>query len=806
MKKNILVTVIVVLGFLFCNAQSGTFNQLKIGGRTITTIATDTTLSGNSDASLPTQKAVKKYVDKLKTYVQAKDDYGAKADGSTNDSAALVNLINANIDVDLGGLTYKFTGSYITPANRKIKNGTIIFGSDASFIRFGAGCIVENINFVGTLTSKQQFVHTYNGVASYFASPTYQDYAGTTISGSDFTKSLTGNILSINLPSGLTGALARQVVSSNITLNYNKRYIITIDDNFITGNGVGSMSFVKTDASGNELATYMQHDDTKTQLYLDSASYLKIKIANARHDHTKLNLTATYDLSKIHIYELVNDLGSVNKTWNLEAGTNVSIYADSVTVQNCTFTMMKFAALKVVTGNYNKVVNNTVKWCIGGFTTQQAKSNTVSNNNIDLNFKDDAGALIPSAFAIRNHGISASQETDDVYIGNYINGASWAIELPPYGNLSRNTVASNNTINAVYCGISMASVNATVDGNIINLTPLGGVGIELPFSDSASVTNNAVRIAASPLNNYGIAGSGSGLEGVVIRGNYVKANTGIHFAAPVVTGKNIIINGNTIDYRNDGIYTNIGLNITNNQFKSYNRFSQNGLAPTSAFNLQTSFYAVNAYNNVVDGAGAYCVIVTTPQLTDISNNTFNSFTGNYTDIYTTGTTSFNQSPKYTNNVIVMPTSTPFALQGSTNAGSAFKFYGNISNPSGNVSLINTMQNLPTTNLALLQNNISNVSKIVGAGSTPTISNGTITSRSTDIAGVITFTTTGSAGSQTVVTFNTAYSVAPIVTLTAAASQANFNPYVTATTTGFTVFFRDTPTGGSSYSFNYQVVQ
>lgn len=107
-----------------------------------------------------------------------------------------------------------------------------------------------------------------------------------------------------------------------------------------------------------------------------------------------------------------------------------------------------------------------------------------------------------------------------------------------------------------------------------------------------------------------------------------------------------------------------------------------------------------------------------------------------------------------------------------------------------------------------------------SGSAPTIAAGanngtspptpTISTNSNDLSGQLNFGTgtTPGSGAQTVVTFNTAFSVAPHVTLTPVNSASAVNFYVTSTTGGFTVNFVSAPTGGqgaTTFAYFYHVL-
>jgi len=97
-----------------------------------------------------------------------------------------------------------------------------------------------------------------------------------------------------------------------------------------------------------------------------------------------------------------------------------------------------------------------------------------------------------------------------------------------------------------------------------------------------------------------------------------------------------------------------------------------------------------------------------------------------------------------------------------------------------------------------------------AGTSPTAA--TLTN-ACDISGQINFSTGSGAwasGDQVDITFHTAYGVAPFVTLTpanatAATAATTVMPYVTSSTTGFSINFVNADTSSNSYVWNYHVL-
>ena len=96
-----------------------------------------------------------------------------------------------------------------------------------------------------------------------------------------------------------------------------------------------------------------------------------------------------------------------------------------------------------------------------------------------------------------------------------------------------------------------------------------------------------------------------------------------------------------------------------------------------------------------------------------------------------------------------------------------------------------------------------------AGLSGTTSARSITTNSTDVAGMISFTSTSTPGSagQVTVTFNSPYSTPPIVVLTAANRNAGGRVvYATSTTDDFTVGMDTAPAASTVYEYYYHVIE
>lgn len=124
-----------------------------------------------------------------------------------------------------------------------------------------------------------------------------------------------------------------------------------------------------------------------------------------------------------------------------------------------------------------------------------------------------------------------------------------------------------------------------------------------------------------------------------------------------------------------------------------------------------------------------------------------------------------------------------------------------------LTAINSLLTIKNGHFESQQTVAPSIATTINAG---TLSDAVMETGSSDMAGAFIINTTNSglsAGAQATVTFNETFSSKPRVVITAAsANAASRSFYVIATNTGFTIHFTQAPVAGSSYTYNYMVIE
>jgi hypothetical protein len=627
--------------------------------------------------------------------------YGAHANGVNDDTETFMALATAGAILNLGGASYRISGANVLPSDVTLNGpGTLLFTNDSDYLRFGARNKIRGVTFVGTLSSETQLAYVQQGIQTLFSSPTYEDYAKATLDGSDFTHTFSTPNLTVALPSALTTALGRLVVSSTLALSPSNRYCIWIDEGFVTGDAALPLQVFTVDNGGVE--TQFDYQSRGSWVTFEGVYGVRFKVGCARHDHTKLNLSSTFDLSKVTVLRCINDSATLSMSAAVEDGSQVGVYnVDSVVVEDCDFRMMKGASCKFVNSKRSKFRKNRLFYCLGGVTSQASVGTVISHNDLDLRVLCGTD-LMPSGVAIRNHGVtigsnSGAAEASCRVFSNTIDGASWAVENAELGNVATRTMVIGNDINAVHCGVSNCSTRGNTSKNDITLTPLGLYGIELPTADYAKACNNTVYQECPAGASYGIGASKGNMRLVVV-GNTLRANIGINITLSTGTQSDhaISVSGNDIEFWTSAVYsTTGGCRIQKNQARCQGRFSMLGLGAQPTIYLSTSFYENSIVENELDGAGAYLIYSANQQYLPIRRNVFKSFTGNFCDVLLACNSSTATYPKIVGNEWHTPASNPLSvISGSVNASSIFTLKDNIQHTLTGATLVRNIFNIP----------------------------------------------------------------------------------------------------------------
>ncbi|WP_166671854.1 NosD domain-containing protein [Methylosinus sp. sav-2] len=400
---------------------------------------------------------------------------------------------------------------------------------------------VDGVKFGGWIAQTDQYSVFKTGVHGDFASPSYNNGASA-VDGSDFSHSLVGSMLTLSLGAAFWNALTtRNVVSSMISLDPTKRYVIDIKAGFYSGDGGNGVQFTTYDAGGAEIGEYAPADSSSYYSVISGASGMKVRVGVTSWYNTALDLSCVYDLSKIVIYKIENDLAAFSLATPTEDSSPILISnSKRPIIRDCQFDLIPAAAAIFVGCVDVEASGNTVTRCFGGIsaTTSTGKTKIVGNK-IDLRFGVVGGGSLGQRF-LRTHGVQASGSSDVEASRNTINGASWGIEILHYNDAYRHDVVGN-TIEAEYCGISGVS---------------GGWTAQFPNI----IKSNTVKVSGSAI--MGIEAAIGAAQGVrsVIEDNTVLWNDLCQFGAGVALSAGS--QNFDVRVRRNTIFAPIGVNAT----------------------------------------------------------------------------------------------------------------------------------------------------------------------------------------------------------------------------------------------------
>jgi len=433
----------------------------------------------------------------------------------------------------------------------------------------GTNCVLRNMGFVGrlaltgitrgamvdcaitgNLSSEVQYATTALTFASYFgtAGQSYSD-GSVAVDGSDFTRSLSGSVLSVTLSNtaSLLGntRYARYVVSDAIPLDPAKRYVLSFGTGFMGGVGGARPMVLLFDAAGNPLESGQgntpahmfdpngEWQNSAFTAFITGASSMRLALGAFRNYSTVLGLTATWDLSKIALYSAVNDMASFAPTGNYTPTmqTQVAIsQCTDFTIQNCLFSMIDRTCVTLASCNSTVVSQCRFRFVIQGVVDNNGVGNSIVDNDFDLRLRTTGGALIGSR-AFRARAIGGSGATKAVYSRNIMRGASWAVESLP-NDPAKTLTVNDNVIEAEFVGLSLACCDYVARGNRILLASDARFGIEAP-GDNPGLTPSYGNCRAVIENNdirwsdfAGYAGFGiSAAEAAsaLVKGGFIRA-------------------------------------------------------------------------------------------------------------------------------------------------------------------------------------------------------------------------------------------------------------------------------------------
>ena len=464
--------------------------------------------------------------------------------------------------VNLAGGRFTVSGVTYLPAGTTINGpGEILFANDVAILSVTTNTNINNVTFTGTLSDPRQFTLIHDGVAALFASATFID------SGFGMTSPISGGVMSINLNNGTQ----RQVISQLIPLDSSRKYAVRVMPGFASGSGHMPMVLERCNSGGTELGEF-NPQDVGVWLSIVNTEALKIKVGAVRLAGTPTGQIAAFDLTKIKIYEVINDFSALIGGSPHQNTSNIFIGGASPTFTDCRFRRMKFAPAKVVVGTDAQFIRPIVRSSLGCISSQGSDRTIIEDMNSDIRATDQHGNLVPTGIAARNHNIlysgnpSQGAEIDSKVVRGVFTGASWSFECPENGFVSEGIDLDGLKITAEHCGISNCSTNGETTNCDVRMHPLGYIGIEIPTANGAQVVNNRIYQDSVARQGHGVAAS-NGNIGAVIDNNWIHTGVGIQITHPANTciDRSISVRGNTIYYSVNALAYNVGgINFENN--------------------------------------------------------------------------------------------------------------------------------------------------------------------------------------------------------------------------------------------------
>lgn len=624
------------------------------------TIGTYDNVPGANDFSslaAPTSSSLIGYLptgtNAVATTVQAKlreivsiADFGAVGDwnGSTGtDNTALIqNALNSgatSIEIPNDG-TYAWNGALIVPSNVSLFGGQMFAISVAATIRMtGSNSVVRDVEFSGTM-SDAQYVSTISSATSYFSSSSVLTDENFTPIGTLGAGKISVNALTL-VPFVDTGATTTRVLSSKFTLNVAKRYVIDIENDVVTSGYIASqIKFRAYDAGGNLIvgsasqtvdangvynytlpATYASGN----YLFLENAAFLEVSFAVSRLAEQVAGNSCVFDMSKIKVYELINDFATLAKVSNDDFYV-VSAEGTNNTIQNCTFKNLPSLGARARSSVNARLLNNTAFNCLSGFNVTNT-SNTMLYGNLAIASFENLGQR-----AFRYKGFGGIDAPGLQIINNVSDGYFWGYEI--ISSASPLTMldcsVQNNVSNSIATAFSFGGYTNTIfSGNSGNIGELGEYVFEFPGQNTnCSISNNTFLSTNQHGPSFGIAGFGAEAlnPNTKISNNTITAGTGIYgiIVAPNTINdyQGIVISGNTINYSALGIFSNIGgILITENTLRALNIGSNNEFVRAACYVVGNSYiYPATISNNSIVTLDGYALTGNNVRLVNIFDN------------------------------------------------------------------------------------------------------------------------------------------------------------------------------------------
>jgi hypothetical protein len=455
---------------------------------------------------------------------------------------------------------------------------------------------------------------------------------------------ISGNNLTLGLFSD-TGNSQTRVLSSKISINSAKRYVVDIADGFVvSGHMAARVEFRAYDSAGALIvgnssitvdangvyeyilpATYTLGN----YLWLDNASFIEVSLSVVRETQQGTGNTCVFDMSKISVYELVNDAATLTKISH-DDYFPVSAEGTNNTISYCTFKNLATGSARARNSVGAKLIGNYSVNCLAGFNTSFT-TGTVIDKNVTI---ADFGGMGQRLFRYKGTAGIGNAYMDVTH--NISWGFFWGFELITYlTNLSNpGCTISFNSVYSISSPYSLAGYsNSSITHNEGRCGQLGHFLMEFPGElQNCNISNNTLISTSQAAQVVGMSACGmsASYPNNTISNNTIVSTVGITLIIGSPNDVNqyqgTVVANNTIHYMATGIFSNCGgIDFDGNTLTCYATGSNVSFGQRTAMYVFGNAYAyyANIRNNTITDIDSYALSGTNTRSLTIVGNTIN---------------------------------------------------------------------------------------------------------------------------------------------------------------------------------------
>jgi len=666
-------------------------------------------------------------------------DFGAVNDGTTDNTTAIQTALNSGIkiiQVPADGV-YAWSGTVTVPSNIALTGpGTLKALSTSAILNMsGSNSTIDGVSIIGSVNDTQ-YSNVVNGVASYFSSASVTTDASYSAVGTLGVGKISGSLLTLGLSTD-TGNYTTRVLSTKIPINAANRYIVDIQRDVVNSGYVASqIEFRAYDAAGvlivgsatttvdaNGIYQYILPTTYAlgNYLFLENAGFIEVSFAVTRVTDQATGLQCVFDMSKIQVYQLINDFATTTKTsydnlFCIKAG------GTNNTVKNCNIKNLFVTAIETLDSTSARIIGNNIYNCFAGINATTTTNTTIANNTVIADF----GGLGLRAYRWKAFG--GVDNPGLQLINNIGNGYFWGYELINSASSlpNINCTISGNASTSISAAYSFSGyVNTTISNNTGTVSQLGRYLIEFPQQNqNCEISSNSLI----SYNQHGICiGISSGAVALLPNNKYtnntIRSQTGISvvIGSPntVNAYQNISISGNNISYTSNGIFSNAGaIEIIGNTLRceniGNNQSNLSGVRAGIVANVASFSYQGQTHNNFVYTLDGYGIYGTACRWYSVCHNTIKNDSALFSSISVAPNASAIMLYSCVNNVIITnqlatANAKQIEIVGSYFAGSSYIVTGNrVAGPNSTTFYLNAQN--PSVSLLGLTLNDSRITR------------------------------------------------------------------------------------------------